>query len=1031
MTTISGSIQLCKYLCILLLVIYTISSFELLSVRNRRRQELRFWFHNLLIFVLHFLMNMAILVRLQDTAYLFFYLEQVGFLLLFLILHRLLYKDSNLAVLGHMMMLLVIGLAVLTRLSFDKAQRQFFYACLAALVSLIIPYVISKAKITRVLALVLGFVGLGALGVVFIRGNVVYGASLSLRIFGIDIQPSEFVKLSYILLLALMLRNNVTPKKIALSLVVVMAHVGILVLSKDIGCAVIFFLSYLFLLCFATKGVKTSLIILGCSILVMIPVYILFLKVSQSGATGGLAKYIVKLFSHVQVRIVNWRDPWSVIDSDGYQITQSLFSIMTGGFLGTGLGLGNPTKIPVVEKDFPFASICEEMGGIFGICVILICLCLLLSILATSITMKNRFYKLMAVGLASMYGVQVFLTVGGVIKMIPHTGVTLPFISYGGSSISSTFFLLAIVQGITILSRKRERDEMRLRDLEAELEETRAAIAYSDDPDSVNASRKQRGRKKKAYEEVDYTVEGIEEMMTSEEADEGSKRGRTRDSKRTKRAQKAEAEQPKTKRGLAAFLAVFTIHSVAFLSLAIYLVYVIQGANSGILNNSYNAVRLKALEESVVRGDILAADKTVLATTQKDERIYPQGRLYAHFTGQIEQGKTGVENLADYYLLKADESLLEQIRNDISGDKPKGYSVQTTILPQAQKAAYEAMDGRQGAVVALDAETGDVLCMVSLPDFDPNEVAQIYADYDEAALAKESFFLNRTVSGLYPPGSSFKPLVLLAYMREFPDYYATMTYDCDNIYSIVSEAEGTYELHCSDEKHHGMVDYKQALAQSCNGFYADLALRVSATEFNTTMDGFGFNRRLFKEHDAEGRVPEVPSLPMALSAAKIRDDMTLAQTAMTGIGQAGVQISPMHSAMLTAAIANGGKLMKPRYLDAVLNENGSVIKRYATEILNGQCMSESEAAVLKDAMCYVVEEGTGYEAKTTDYISGGKTGSAQFISGNPATHAIYTGFGEKDGRIIAIAVFIENGGSGGQQAAPVAKKVLDACFGVE
>ncbi len=1026
MTTIQGSIQLCKYLCILLLVIYTISSFELLSVRNRRRQELRFWFHNTLIFVMHFLMNMSILVRVQDTSYLFFYLEQVGFLLLFLILHRLLYKDSNLAVLGHMMMLLVIGLAILTRLSFDKAQRQFFYACLAALVSLAIPYVISKAKITRVLALVLGFVGLGALGIVFIRGNVVYGASLSLRIFGIDIQPSEFVKLSYILLLALMLRHNVTTKKIMLSLVAVMAHVGILVLSKDIGCAVIFFIAYLFLLCFATRSVKPSLIILGCAVLVMIPTYILFLKVSQSGATGGLAKYIVKLFSHVQVRIVNWRDPWSVIDSDGYQITQSLFSIMTGGFLGTGLGLGNPTKIPVVEKDFPFSALCEEMGGIFGICVILICLCLLLSILATSITMKNRFYKLMAVGLASMYGVQVFLTVGGVIKMIPHTGVTLPFISYGGSSISSTFFLLAIVQGITILSRKRERDEMRLRDLESELEETRAAIASADDPEE-NALRKQKGRKKKNYEEVEYTVEGIEEMVTSKETEAPK-----REKKRVKNVSKAEAEQPpRKKRGLTAFLAVFTIHSVAFLSLAVYLIYVILGANSGILNNSYNAVRLKALEESVIRGDILAADKTVLATTQKDERIYPQGRLYAHFTGQIEQGKTGVENLADYYLLKADEGLFEQIKNDVSGDKPKGYSVQTTILPEAQNAAYDALAGRQGAVVALDAKTGDVLCMVSLPDFDPNEVAQIYADYDEAALAKESFFLNRAVSGLYPPGSSFKPMVLLAYMREFPDYYATMTYDCNNIYSIISEAEGTYELHCSDEKHHGIVDYKKALGESCNGFYADLALRVSATEFNSTMSGLGFNRRLFKEHAADGQVPEVPSLPMALSAAKIGDKMTLAQIAMTGIGQAGVQISPMHSAMLTAAIANGGKLMKPRYLEAVLNENGSVIKRYPTEILNGQCMSESEAAVLKDALRYVVEEGTGYEAKTTDYISGGKTGSAQFISGNPATHAIYTGFGEKDGKIIAVAVFIENGGSGGQQAAPVAKKVLDACFGIK
>ncbi|MBO7515154.1 MAG: FtsW/RodA/SpoVE family cell cycle protein, partial [Lachnospiraceae bacterium] len=821
---VQGSVQLCKYLSILLLVIYTISSFELLSVTSRRRQELRFWFHNILIFVLHFLMNMSILVQVQDTSYLFFYLEQVGFLLLFLVLHRLLYKDSNLAVLGHMMMLLVIGLAILTRLSYDKAQKQFFYACLAALVSLIIPYIISKIRITRVLALVLGIAGLCALGLVFIRGSIVYGASLSLRIFGIDVQPSEFVKLSFILLLALMLRHNVTRRKILLSLAVVLAHVGILVLSKDIGCAVIFFVAYLFLLCFATKSVKSSLIILLCAIAVMVPVYLIFLKVSQSGATGGIARYIVKLFSHVQVRIVNWRDPWSVIDSDGYQITQSLFSIMTGGFLGTGLGLGNPTKIPVVEKDFPFAALCEEMGGIFGICVILVCLCLLLSILATSVTMKNRFYKLMAVGLASMYGVQVFLTIGGVIKMIPHTGVTLPFISYGGSSISSTFFLLAIVQGITILSRKRERDEMKLRDLKEEILVTQAALADTEtdeDPELLEAIESEEYDKNmEAYLNVKYDV-----RESSPKKEQKKKKGEP-----AKHRQKQEQSQ-KRKSGIVAFVAVFATHSLAFMVLAVYLVTVIIRGDSDILNNSYNAVRLKAQENNVIRGDILASDRTVLATTGRDGRVYPEGKLYAHFVGQLEEGKTGVENLADYYLLQADESFIERIEHDISGTKPKGYSALTTVIPEAQKAAYEAMAGRQGAAVALDAKTGDVLCMVSLPDFDPNQVAQIYANYDEAALAQESFFFNRAVSGLYPPGSSFKPLVLLSYMRDFPEQYAAYTYDCNNVYSILSETQEPYELHCSDGKVHGIVDYRKALAESCNGYFADLALHGSADTF--------------------------------------------------------------------------------------------------------------------------------------------------------------------------------------------------------
>jgi len=327
--------------------------------------------------------------------------------------------------------------------------------------------------------------------------------------------------------------------------------------------------------------------------------------------------------------------------------------------------------------------------------------------------------------------------------------------------------------------------------------------------------------------------------------------------------------------------------------------------------------------------------------------------------------------------------------------------------------------------------TGDVLCMVSLPDFDPNEVAQIYATYDEAALSKESFFVNRAVSGLYPPGSTFKPWVLLSYMREFPDGFKTLTYDCDNVYTITSEAEKTYELHCSDQKSHGTVDYRKALAESCNGFFADLALRVEPETFNKVMDSCGFDRKMFIDYNLDGSAQKVMSLSMAISTAKMTANMTLAQRAMTGIGQAGVQISPMHSAILSAAIANGGKIVKPRYLQAVLDTDGRVISKLAVGDRIGQCMSETEAAVLKEALCHVVAEGTGYEAQSTDYISGGKTGSAQYISNDPSTHAIYTGFGEKDGRVIAVAVFVENGGSGGQVAAPIAKKVLDACFGIK
>ena len=153
-----------------------------------------------------------------------------------------------------------------------------------------------------------------------------------------------------------------------------------------------------------------------------------------------------------------WSNPWADIDNTGYQITQSLFAIGTGGWFGMGLSQGLPKKIPVVEKDFIFAAISEEMGAIFAICVLLICLGCFLQFMMIATRMQAVFYKLIALGLGLEYIIQVFLTVGGVTKFIPSTGVTLPFVSYGGSSILGTFILFGIIQGLYILKRNDEEE---------------------------------------------------------------------------------------------------------------------------------------------------------------------------------------------------------------------------------------------------------------------------------------------------------------------------------------------------------------------------------------------------------------------------------------------------------------------------------------------------------------------------------------------------------------------------------------------
>lgn len=153
----------------------------------------------------------------------------------------------------------------------------------------------------------------------------------------------------------------------------------------------------------------------------------------------------------MRTRVLAWSNPWDVIEKEGYQITQSLFAIGTGGWFGMGLFQGSPDKIPVVDQDFIFSAISEELGGIFALCLILICVSCFLMFINIAMQIKDDFYKLVALGLGTVYGFQVFLTIGGVTKFIPSTGVTLPLVSYGGSSMLSTLIMFAIIQGMYLL----------------------------------------------------------------------------------------------------------------------------------------------------------------------------------------------------------------------------------------------------------------------------------------------------------------------------------------------------------------------------------------------------------------------------------------------------------------------------------------------------------------------------------------------------------------------------------------------------
>jgi cell division protein FtsW (lipid II flippase) len=219
--------------------------------------------------------------------------------------------------------------------------------------------------------------------------------------------------------------------KVAIPVVI---SILLLVIQKDLGASLMFFGIFMSMLYIGTS--KSKYMLIGLAAL----------------AVGGVISYFI--FGHVRVRIDIWLDPWKDKWGYGNQIIQSLFAIAAGGLFGKGIGLGNPYLIPEAHTDFIFPAICEEFGLLGGMAIILLFLMLVYRGLRTAIYARDNYSKLVAVGISSMIAIQVFVIIGGVTKMIPLTGVTLPFVSYGGSSMLLNFTSLGVLQKISETGRK-------------------------------------------------------------------------------------------------------------------------------------------------------------------------------------------------------------------------------------------------------------------------------------------------------------------------------------------------------------------------------------------------------------------------------------------------------------------------------------------------------------------------------------------------------------------------------------------------
>ncbi len=449
-----------------------------------------------------------------------------------------------------------------------------------------------------------------------------------------------------------------------------------------------------------------------------------------------------------------------------------------------------------------------------------------------------------------------------------------------------------------------------------------------------------------------------------------------------------------------------------FLLMMLYFVYFQIFRSEDMINSPYNK-RQDTFAEHVVRGKIISADEKTLAETIVNEdgsetRYYPYGAMFAHAVGYDVNGKAGIESFANFNLLRSHAFFTEQIFNGLQDDKNPGDNVFTTLNQELQEAAYEALGGANGAVVVMEPATGRILAMVSKPDFNPNTIAQdwadIVADEDSAVL------VNRVTQGLYPPGSTFKLFTTLEYVRENPNY-AEYAYECTG--SITQE---DLEIHCAKHSVHGAVDLITSFAKSCNTSYANIGLSLDRTNFAKLCDSMLFHM----------------NLPIAYPSQKSRftlnQDSKDTMAMQTAIGQGETLMTPMHLALVTCAIANDGTLMTPYVIDHTENYKGVTVKKYEPSAY-GTLMSQSESKLLQEFMARVVTDGTGSRLSDGNYTAAGKTGSAEYSNDKSKSHAWFTGYASNEAMgQIAVTVIVEDGGSGSGTAVPVAKSIFDTYF---
>ncbi len=447
-----------KYLIIIFMAYFVYISFRAQRDVPDEKKKVTFILQRVFIILTHALAFFCICINIKLNSDISFniphaiglYIGQLAYIIIIsIVIPRFISLSQGLN--NVMCMFIVVGFIIQTRLNYETSVRQFIILIVGTAIFVAFLFFCKKAKFLRNLTWVYCIVGMALLLMVLVLSRVTKGAKLALDLGFFSFQPMEFVKILFVMFVASAFYKAKDLKTILITAACAAIHILIVVFCRDLGSALILFVIYVLMLYVTTRKLSYLGISVGCF------------------AIASVAAYF--LFSHVQVRIQTWLNPWQDINDKGYQITQSLFAIGTGGWFGSGLFRGSPRNVPEVSNDMVISAISEEMGAIFTILLILLCLCFVLMVMRVALRVNNTFYKLLAFGLGTSYAIQVFLTIGGAIKFIPLTGVNLPFISSGGSSLIASMVMIGIIQALYVISEADVASEREMISSGADIEE--------------------------------------------------------------------------------------------------------------------------------------------------------------------------------------------------------------------------------------------------------------------------------------------------------------------------------------------------------------------------------------------------------------------------------------------------------------------------------------------------------------------------------------------------------------------------------